>query len=87
MKARFISDDPTEGDTVYGGVDFPLNEWVTVSADLAKKLAPSPCFEVDTDEDGEDGPTVEELRAECDKRGIPYRPNAGVKRLKELLGD
>lgn len=66
------------------GQSFPVGEWVEV-AGLALRLATNPMFDADPNDDGQAGPTVEELRAECDARGISYRSNAGVKRLLELL--
>lgn len=88
MKARFISSDPTETDTVYGGIEFPVNgPYVDVPAALGARLATSPCFEVDTDGDDEPGPTVDELREALDARGITYSARAGVKKLGELLAE
>lgn len=69
MKARFISSDPTETDTVYAGIEFPVNgPFVAVPAELGARLATSPCFEVEDGEeieasdDGLGGMTVPELR-------------------------
>lgn len=32
-------------------------------------------------------PEVEQLRAEAEKRGIPYHHRAGIAKLRELLGE
>lgn len=84
MKVRFIgSDDPTEDTicTVFGQ-DFARGEWVEVSN---AKLASNPAFEVDADRDDEPDPTVDEMKAELDRRGVKYHHKAGPARLKELL--
>ena len=90
MRVRYKGDGSVERDTgepspcvVFGQV-FAVGEWVEVAGN--SKLATNPMFDVDTDGDGEPGPSVEELRALCDEQGIHYRLNAGVKRLLELLG-
>lgn len=90
-KARYIGDPRHDGE----GPDqvescnhaFTKGEWTEVSAEAARRLANNNHFEVDTDEDGEPGPTVEELRDQCDALGIEYHPRAGVKRLSELLAE
>lgn len=39
------------------------------------------------DEDGEDGPSASELRADLDKLGVKYHPRTGRARLAELLAE
>lgn len=90
-KARYIGDPRHDGEGP-AEVDscnhhFVKGEWTDVSAEAARRLANNNHFEVDTDDDGEAGPTVDELRAECDARGIQYHARAGVKRLAELLAE
>lgn len=90
-KARYIGDPrhdgagPDEVDSC--GHRFVKNEWTEVSAAAAARLSVNNHFEIDTDGDGEPGPTVEDLRARCDAEGIEYSPRAGVKRLSELLAE
>lgn len=83
MRVRFKGDGDHTVTTVYGQ-DFPVDEWVEVHG-LARKLGANPAFDVDTDGDDEPGPTVEELRAQLDAKGIAYHPRAGVAKLSALL--
>ena len=88
-KARFI------GDPRHGGqgparmtmldVAFVKGEWADVSAAVANRLAVNNHFEIDTDGDGEPGPTIESLRADLDSLGVKYHHKAGVERLSDLL--
>ena len=88
-KARYIGDPrfngqgPAEVDSC--NVHFVKGEWTEVSAEAAARLVNNNHFEVDTDGDGEAGPTVEELRADCDALGIKYHHLAGVPKLTALL--
>lgn len=84
MKVRFIgSNDPTEDSVcIVFGQTFPRGEWVeTANA----KLAGNPAFGVDADRDDEPDPTVEEMKAELDRRGVKYHHKAGPVKLKDLL--
>lgn len=84
MRVRFIgSGEPGEDEvcTVFGQ-DFPRGEWVEASN---QKLANNPAFEVDADADGVPGPSVEELRAALDLKGVKYHHKAGPEKLAELL--
>lgn len=90
-KARYIG-DPRFGGQGPAQVDscrhtFIKGEWTDVTAEAAARLANNNHFEIDTDGDGEPGPTVEELRARCDAVGIEYHARAGVKRLSDLLAE
>lgn len=88
-QARYIGDPRFNGEgpaEVHScSLPFVKGEWREISAEVALRLAGNNHFEIDTDGDGEPGPTVEELRSQCDARGIAYHPRAGVKRLSELL--
>jgi hypothetical protein len=91
MRVRFIGDPRHGGEgpdrLSLFGVEFVKGQWVEVSDAFPKKVARHSHFEVDTDGDGQPGPTLEELRAELDAKGIAYHHKAGVKRLLELLDD
>lgn len=80
---RFNGQGPDEVDSCT--FHFVKGEWTEINAAAAARLANNNHFEVDTDEDGEPGPTVDDLRAECDARGISYHHKAGVPKLTELL--
>lgn len=90
-KARYIGnpamggEGPAEVNSC--GFSFVKGEWAEVSAAAAARLSVNNHFEIDTDGDGEAGPTVEDLRAECDARGIKYHHKAGVKALQKLLAE
>lgn len=84
MRVRFIgAKEPGEDEvcTVFGQ-EFPRGEWVETSN---QKLVGNPAFEVDADADGEAGPSVEELKAALDAKGIKYHHKAGPEKLAELL--
>ncbi|MFZ5667957.1 MAG: hypothetical protein ACOY4K_00535 [Pseudomonadota bacterium] len=83
MKARFLgSGDPEETGCQVFGQWFPLGEWVEVAS---AKLATNPCFEFDADADEEADPSVEDMKAELDRRGVKYHHKAGPAKLKALL--
>lgn len=86
-RARYIGDPRFNGqgpDEVNScNFHFVKGEWTEINAEAARRLANNNHFEVDTD--GEAGPTVESLRADCDALGIEYHHLAGVKKLTALL--
>ena len=78
MRVRFIgADEPGEDEvcTVFGQ-DFPRGEWVEVSS-----------AKLDTDGDGEPGPSVEALRAQLDELNVKYHHKAGAEKLLALLDE
>ena len=86
MRVRFIgAKEPGEDEvcTVFGQ-DFPRGVWVEASN---QKLVGNPAFEVDTDGDGEPGPSVEALRAQLDDLGVKYHHKAGAEKLLALLDE
>lgn len=83
MRVRYIGDG-ADTECVVFGHSFPEGEWVEVPASL-RKLTTNPMFEVDTDGDGEPGPTAEELKADLDALGVEYHHRAGIPKLKALL--
>lgn len=91
MRARFIGDPRNGGEgpdlLTAQRVEFVKGEWTAVSASVANKLLSNNHFEVDTDGDDVPEPTIEEMRARLDALGVSYRPNAGLKRLTELLDE
>lgn len=95
MQVRFIgalgSDglpDPKENNAcLVFGLEFPRGEWRPVEGPVAAKLKGNPAFEVDTDNDGQAGPTADEMRAELDALNIPYHHNAGPAKLAALLAE
>jgi len=84
MKVRFIGsgEDGEDAVCVTFGQSFPLGEWVETSN---AKLAGNPAFEVDADGDAEPDPTVDEMKAELDRRGVKYHHKAGPVKLKGLI--
>lgn len=61
---------------------FPVGEWVSTQN---AKLAGNPAFEVDADRDEEPDPSVDDMKAELDRRGVKYHHKAGPAKLKALL--
>ncbi len=90
-QARYIGDPrhdgqgPDEVDSC--NYHFVKGEWREINAAAAARLTNNNHFEVDTDDDGEAGPTVDELRARLDALGIAYHHKAGVAKLTALLDD
>jgi len=88
-QARYIGDPrhdgqgPDEVDSC--NFHFVKGEWTEINAEAAARLANNNHFEIDTDDDDVVGPTVEELRADCDALGITYHHLAGVPKLTALL--
>lgn len=91
MKARFVG-DPSDGFsgpdslTVYG-VAFTKGEWASVPSALGEKFANHSHFEVDADADGEDDPSLDDLRAALDALGVKYHPRSGQAKLAALLAE
>lgn len=83
MRVRFIGSGEDGEDAVCTvfGQSFPLGEWVEASS---AKLTGNPAFEVEAGA-GEPDLTVDEMKAELDRRGVKYHHKAGSARLKELL--
>jgi len=61
---------------------FPVGEWVSTHN---AKLAGNPAFEVDADRDEEPDPSVDDMKAELDRRGVKYHHRAGPAKLKAML--
>lgn len=80
MRVRFIAGEEGECCTVFGQ-DFPLGVWVETDH---PKLAANPAFEVEGDVASD---LLNDLRAECDLRGIKYHHKAGVEKLTALLAE
>ncbi len=88
MRARFVSQDPTENPVCdYRGYAFPLGEWVTVDRETWEKVAKMPPFEVDGDNDGDSDPDVDAMRAALTARGVKFHHKAGPEKLAALLAD
>lgn len=91
MRARFIGDPRNGGEGALAlssfGVDFVKGEWTPIPAAVVAKLQGNHHFEIDTDEDGEPGPTIEELREALSARGIRFHHKAGVSKLQQLLAE
>lgn len=89
MKARFIGDPRHDGEgpevVTLLGLSFVKGEWTPVPGKAAAVLAKHTHFEIDADRDGEADPSVDELRAQLDAKGIRYHHKAGVAKLKALL--
>lgn len=91
IKARFVGDkaDPkSDPDEVSAfGVSFIKGEWTDVPKTFADKIAGNTHFEIDREGTGEADPTIEDLRAQLDAKGIKYSPRAGIENLKAKLAD
>lgn len=87
MRVRYIgTEDPTDNASCgVFGLTFERGEWVDLDGPAPSKLLTNPTFEVDTDGDGEAGPTVEELRAMLDELGVKFHHKSGAAKLAELL--
>lgn len=86
MRVRFIgANEPGEDDvcTVFGQ-EFPRGVWIETKH---QKLVNNPAFENDVNEDGEPGPSVEELRKQLDDLGVTYSPRAGPANLLAKLDE
>lgn len=86
MKVRFVGSGEDGEDTVcvVFNQSFPLGEWVEVSN---AKLATNPAFEVDANGDADPDPSLDDMKAELDRRGVKYHHKAGPAKLKALLDE
>lgn len=91
IKARFVGDkaDPkSDPDEVSAfGVSFVKDEWTDVPKTFADKIAGNTHFEIDSDGSGTADPTIEDLRAQLDAKGIAYSPRAGIANLQAKLDE
>lgn len=92
MKALYVGNPALGGEgrnsLSLSGHVFVKGEWVEVrDADLRRRLPGNNHFEIDTDGDGDTGPTVEALRADLDALGVKYHHKAGVEKLSALLDE
>jgi len=88
MKARFVG-DPNDNHSgpnrvTLHGLEFEKNVWRTVDKAV---FATHSHFEFDGDEDGEDDPSVEEMKAELAELGVKFHHKAGAAKLAELLAE